>query len=73
MRLISTPAENQTFWGAISRAIRSPARFNHDGKLVLGVQAAQRAGTAATSAYPERNETMIPAFWWPMSSVIVVS
>jgi iron complex outermembrane receptor protein len=38
VRIISTPAENQTFWGAISRAIRSPARFNHDGKLVLGVQ-----------------------------------
>ena len=37
VRLVSTPDEKNTIWGAVSRAVRSPARFNNDGKLVLAV------------------------------------
>ena len=34
-RIVATPGESHTVWAAISRAVRSPARFNHDGRLVL--------------------------------------
>ena len=45
-RMIYTPDSEQSLWGAFSRSVRSPARFNHDGKLVLGVAPAtpQTAG-----------------------------
>ena len=36
-RMIYTPDAEQSIWGAFSRSVRSPARFNHDGRLVLGV------------------------------------
>lgn len=35
VRAVVTPDEKNTVWGAVSRAVRSPARFNHDGRLVL--------------------------------------
>ena len=35
IRLIATPDESNSVWGAVSKAVRSPARFNHDGRLVL--------------------------------------
>jgi iron complex outermembrane receptor protein len=35
VRMLSTPAKNQTIWAAVSRAVRSPARFNEDGRLVF--------------------------------------
>lgn len=47
-RMIYTPDSEQSFWGAFSRSVRSPARFNHDGRLVLGVA----PGTDETSGLP---------------------
>lgn len=34
-RLLAIPDPNHTFWGAVSRAVRSPSRFNHDGRVLL--------------------------------------
>ncbi len=34
-RTIVTPTESTAYWGAISRAVRSPARFNRDGTLQI--------------------------------------
>lgn len=35
LRLIATPNERHSVWAAVSRAVRSPTRFNNDGRLVL--------------------------------------
>lgn len=34
-RLLATPSPKHTFWAAVSRAVRSPARFNEDGRVLL--------------------------------------
>ena len=47
-RMIYTPDNEQSVWSAFSRSVRSPARFNHDGRLVLGVAPA----TAETAGLP---------------------
>ncbi len=36
-RVVWTPTQSRTFWGAVSRAVRSPARVNNDGRLILAV------------------------------------
>lgn len=33
IRTILTPTDHHSLWGSVSRALRSPARFNHDGRL----------------------------------------
>lgn len=33
VRLAWTPNPSSTWWGAVSRAVRVPSRFNHDGKI----------------------------------------
>jgi iron complex outermembrane receptor protein len=35
LRAIWTPNETQTVWGAVSRAVRTPSRFNDDANLVV--------------------------------------
>ncbi len=34
-RLVWTPHENHTVWGAVSRAVRTPSRFENDGNVNL--------------------------------------
>ncbi len=36
-RVVWTPNTSFTWWGAVSKATRSPARFNHDGHLNVAV------------------------------------
>jgi len=36
-RLTWTPAEHQTVWAAVSRALRTPSQFEHDGSALIGV------------------------------------
>ena len=34
-RLVYTPNDSNTIWGAFSRGVRAPTRFNQDGRLVI--------------------------------------
>ncbi|MFP4144474.1 MAG: TonB-dependent receptor plug domain-containing protein [Phycisphaeraceae bacterium] len=36
-RSVWTPSEQHAFWGAVSRAVRTPTRFQEDGQLTLDV------------------------------------
>lgn len=38
VRLSYTPDTINTIWGAVSRAVRTPARFNNDGRLLVDVR-----------------------------------
>lgn len=53
-RLLWTPAEGRTVWGAVSRAVRTPARSDHDIRSVFAV-APPGAGTLATFAELQGN------------------
>lgn len=37
LRAILTPTDHHSLWGSVSRALRSPARFNHDGRLATNL------------------------------------
>ena len=50
-RLLYKPAENQTVWGAISRAVRTPSRIETDSRITAGM-------IADTSSAPT------PLFLW---------
>lgn len=61
-RMIYTPDERNSIWTAVSHAERSPARFNHDGKIVLSAFPLPDGSTGISSLYgdhPYRSEKLL--------------
>ncbi len=65
LRLLWAPRETQVWWAAVSRAARTPSRFESDGLLVLGVLPPETLGPGTSvgiltaAGDPDlKNETM---------------
>lgn len=46
-RVLWTPSEKQTVWGAVSRAVRTPSRYEQDGRISANDEPLPPAGTPA--------------------------